>query len=93
MVGVDRRPGSSARFVANIVAATAVGMPAPPPRSVAQHPWRSRADAAMDQDDDKRAAAEAAVAEVRDGMRVGLGTGSTVRFAIEALARRVARTF
>jgi ribose 5-phosphate isomerase A len=30
------------------------------------------------------------VAEVRDGMRVGLGTGSTVRFAIEALARRVA---
>lgn len=43
----------------------------------------------MNQDDDKRAAAEAAVAEVRDGMRVGLGTGSTVRFAIEALGRRV----
>jgi len=41
-------------------------------------------------DDDKRAAAEAAVAEVRPGMLVGLGTGSTVRFAIEALARRVA---
>jgi ribose 5-phosphate isomerase A len=44
----------------------------------------------MDEDDDKRAAAEAAVAEVRDGMRVGLGTGSTVRFAIAALGRRVA---
>jgi ribose 5-phosphate isomerase A len=42
------------------------------------------------QDDDKRLAAEAAVDEVRDGMLVGLGTGSTVRFAIEALARRVA---
>lgn len=43
----------------------------------------------MARDDDKRRAAEAAVAEVRDGMCVGLGTGSTVRFAIEALARRV----
>jgi ribose 5-phosphate isomerase A len=37
----------------------------------------------------KRAAAEAAVAEVEAGMRVGLGTGSTAAFAIEALARRV----
>jgi ribose 5-phosphate isomerase A len=36
----------------------------------------------------KRAAAEAAVALVRDGMIVGLGTGSTAAFAIEALARR-----
>ncbi|MDR6787810.1 ribose 5-phosphate isomerase A [Sphingomonas sp. BE138] len=42
------------------------------------------------QDDDKRLAAEAAVEEVRDGMLVGLGTGSTVRFAIQALGRRVA---
>lgn len=42
------------------------------------------------QDDDKRLAAEAAVAEVQDGMLVGLGTGSTVRFAIEALGRRAA---
>ena len=41
-------------------------------------------------DDDKRLAAEAAVAEVRDGMRVGLGTGSTAAFAIAALARAVA---
>ena len=39
---------------------------------------------------DKRLAAEAAVGEVRDGMLVGVGTGSTVAFAIAALARRVA---
>ena len=38
----------------------------------------------------KRAAAEAAVAEVEGGMLVGLGTGSTATFAIQALARRVA---
>ena len=37
----------------------------------------------------KRAAAEAAVALVSDGMAVGLGTGSTAWFAIEALAARV----
>jgi ribose 5-phosphate isomerase A len=37
----------------------------------------------------KQAAAEAAVALVRDGMAVGLGTGSTAWFAIEALAARV----
>ena len=36
----------------------------------------------------KRAAAEAAVELVKDGMIVGLGTGSTAAFAIEALARR-----
>jgi ribose 5-phosphate isomerase A len=36
----------------------------------------------------KRAAAEAAVELVQDGMVVGLGTGSTAAFAIEALARR-----
>ncbi|MFK3890084.1 ribose-5-phosphate isomerase RpiA [Sphingomonas sp. NPDC079357] len=44
----------------------------------------------MTQDDDKSAAAEAAVAEVQHDMLVGLGTGSTVRFAIDALGRRVA---
>lgn len=44
----------------------------------------------MDSDALKRAAAEAAVAEVRDGMIVGLGTGSTAVFAITALGRRVA---
>lgn len=37
----------------------------------------------------KRAAAEAAVALVEDGMAVGLGTGSTAAYAVEALARRV----
>jgi ribose 5-phosphate isomerase A len=37
----------------------------------------------------KRAAAEGAVAEVEGGMLVGLGTGSTAAFAIQALARRV----
>jgi ribose 5-phosphate isomerase A len=41
-----------------------------------------------DRDALKRAAAEAAVALVEDDMVVGLGTGSTARFAIEALARR-----
>src|SRR6516165_4568825 len=37
----------------------------------------------------KREAAEAAAAMVEDGMVVGLGTGSTAYFAIEALIRRV----
>ncbi len=37
----------------------------------------------------KQAAAEAAVALVEDGMAVGLGTGSTAAYAIDALARRV----
>ncbi len=41
-------------------------------------------------DDDKKAAAVAAVAEVQDGMLVGLGTGSTAAFAIGALGERVA---
>lgn len=40
------------------------------------------------QDDDKRLAAEAAVAEIRDGMRVGLGSGSTMAFAIAAIGAR-----
>jgi ribose 5-phosphate isomerase A len=44
----------------------------------------------MAHESDKRLAADAAVAEVRDGMRVGLGTGSTAAFAVAALARRVA---
>jgi ribose 5-phosphate isomerase A len=39
----------------------------------------------------KRAAAEAAVAEIEADMIVGLGTGSTAAFAIEALGRRVAQ--
>ena len=40
-------------------------------------------------EDNKRIAAEAAVAEVQPGMLVGLGTGSTAAFAIAALGRRV----
>ncbi len=44
----------------------------------------------MSVEDDKRLAAEAAVQEVRDGMVVGLGTGSTAAFAIAALSRRCA---
>jgi ribose 5-phosphate isomerase A len=43
-----------------------------------------------DRDALKRAAAEAAAACVEDGMAVGLGTGSTAAFAIDALIRRVA---
>lgn len=41
------------------------------------------------QDQEKQTAAERAVQEVKDGMRIGLGTGSTAKFAIEALAERV----
>lgn len=44
----------------------------------------------MTQDDDKRAAALAAVEEVRDGMLVGLGTGSTASHAIAEIGRRCA---
>jgi len=39
-------------------------------------------------DAEKQAAAEAAVADIEDGMTVGLGTGSTVGFFLLALARR-----
>ncbi len=38
---------------------------------------------------EKRAAGEAAAALVQDGMAVGLGTGSTAYWVIEALGRRV----
>jgi ribose 5-phosphate isomerase A len=41
-----------------------------------------------ERDAHKRMAAEAAVKLVEDGMVVGVGTGSTATFAIEALARR-----
>jgi ribose 5-phosphate isomerase A len=40
---------------------------------------------------EKQAAAEAAAEIVEAGMRVGLGTGSTVRYFLEALARRALR--
>jgi ribose 5-phosphate isomerase A len=39
-------------------------------------------------EDEKRSAAQAAAALVEDGMRVGLGTGSTVRHLLPALAAR-----
>jgi ribose 5-phosphate isomerase A len=42
----------------------------------------------MDIEREKRLAAEAAAELVEDGMRVGLGTGSTVSFLLEALAAR-----
>ncbi len=43
-----------------------------------------------DTDAAKRVAAAAAVALVEDGMRLGLGTGSTMRHAVTALAQRIA---
>ena len=43
----------------------------------------------MNQDAQRRAAAEAAAAIVEDGMIVGLGTGSTAAHFIDALIRRV----
>jgi ribose 5-phosphate isomerase A len=39
-------------------------------------------------EDEKRRAAEAAAELVEDGMRVGLGTGSTVAYLLRAIARR-----
>lgn len=47
-------------------------------------------DLSIRQDDSKRAAAEHAVDEVEDGMVVGLGSGTTAAFAIEAIAARIA---
>lgn len=43
----------------------------------------------MNQDEMKRQAAEAAVAEVEDGAVLGLGTGSTAAMAVEALGARM----
>lgn len=42
----------------------------------------------MSADDEKHVAADAASAMVEDGMRVGLGTGTTVAFLLTALAHR-----
>ena len=41
----------------------------------------------MDRDELKRRSAEAALAFVEEGMTVGVGTGSTVAFFIDGLAR------
>jgi ribose 5-phosphate isomerase A len=46
---------------------------------------------AVDRTDLKRAAAQRAIAEIKDGMVVGLGSGSTAELAVEELAKRVAR--
>ncbi|WDF83323.1 ribose-5-phosphate isomerase RpiA [Lacticaseibacillus pabuli] len=43
----------------------------------------------MDQSELKKVAAERAAEFVEDGMTLGLGTGSTVFFLVEAIARRV----
>jgi ribose 5-phosphate isomerase A len=43
-----------------------------------------------DRDAEKAAAAEAAVAEIHDGMLIGLGSGSTAACAVRAVARRAA---
>jgi ribose 5-phosphate isomerase A len=44
-----------------------------------------------EQDGPKRAAAARAVMEIEDGMVLGLGSGSTAAFAVEALAARIAK--
>jgi ribose 5-phosphate isomerase A len=44
-----------------------------------------------DLDPFKRAAAERAVEEIEDGMIVGLGSGTTAAFALEALAVRISK--
>ena len=46
---------------------------------------------ASNQDRPKRMAAVRAIEEVEDGMIVGLGSGSTAAFAVEALAARIAK--
>jgi ribose 5-phosphate isomerase A len=47
-----------------------------------------REDVAVSAQREKQVAAEAAAALVEDGMRVGLGTGSTIGFLLPALAAR-----
>ena len=49
----------------------------------------NNAGAASEADAAKRAAGDAAASLVEDGMRLGLGTGSTAWFVVEALGRRV----
>ena len=50
-------------------------------------PWRSLVT--TDSDRMKQNAAESAVSEIRSGMIVGLGTGSTATFATSALGKRI----
>ena len=44
----------------------------------------------MNQDQLKKMVGELAATYVKDGMVVGLGTGSTVKFMVDALGQRVA---
>ena len=61
--------------------------------------WRCRSSGgclmtllrSCEQDGEKRAAAARAVDEVEDGMVLGLGSGSTAAFAVEAVAARIAK--
>jgi ribose 5-phosphate isomerase A len=55
------------------------------------HHWIGRENPYMDENEDelKMAAATSAVGLVRDGMIVGLGTGSTAAFAVSQLGERV----
>lgn len=50
-----------------------------------------REDGDGSQDDAKRAAAQDALDLVESGMKLGLGTGSTVEFFLQGLARRIAQ--
>ncbi|MCY1029506.1 ribose 5-phosphate isomerase A, partial [Mammaliicoccus sciuri] len=43
----------------------------------------------MNQDELKREVAYEAVNDIQDGMTIGIGTGSTMRYAIEKLGERV----
>jgi len=43
----------------------------------------------MDLESQKRAAAEAAIVEVKDGMRLGLGTGSTAKYFVDLVGELV----
>jgi ribose 5-phosphate isomerase A len=47
----------------------------------------------MSLEDEKRAAAAAAIADVREGMRLGLGSGSTARYFVDLLGECVAQGF
>jgi ribose 5-phosphate isomerase A len=47
----------------------------------------------MSWEDGKRAAAAAAIGELHEGMRLGLGTGSTARYFVDLLGERVAAGF
>src|SRR5215469_2260061 len=60
-------------------------------KSAGSSPWRGSRQTiliAVDTEHEKRLAAEAAAQYVRDGMAVGLGTGSTAAYLLPALARR-----